>query len=187
MTGFSFLFYMFARIGLFGFGGGYAMLPLIFQGVQEFGFMSAEEFSNLVALSQVTPGPVAVNAATYVGFNYAGVLGAAVATFGVSLPCFVIVFIISSFLEKFKNSTLVEGMFTGIRPVTVGLIASAVVVLGKTSLINVGTDLNISTVIGTIEIIPVLIFLATLLLAGKLKISPIKVTIMMGIVGALFC
>ena len=74
-----YLFSMFFRIGLFSFGGGLAMLPLIFQSVQDFGFMSAEEFSDLVALSQVTPGPIAVNAATYVGFNYSGVLGAGVA------------------------------------------------------------------------------------------------------------
>ena len=64
------------RIGVFNFGGGLAMLPLIFQSVQDFGIMSSEEFSDLVALSQVTPGPIAVNAATYVGFNYAGIAGA---------------------------------------------------------------------------------------------------------------
>ena len=71
------LFIMFFRIGFFGFGGGLAMLPLIFQSVQDFGVMTHEEFSNLVALSQITPGPMAVNAATYVGFNSAGIIGAA--------------------------------------------------------------------------------------------------------------
>ncbi len=73
MTAILNLFVLFFRIGLFSFGGGYAMLPLIYQGIQEFGFMSAEEFSRLVALSQVTPGPIAINAATYVGYQYAGV------------------------------------------------------------------------------------------------------------------
>ena len=74
------LFVMFFRIGLFSFGGGLAMLPLIFQSVKDFGMMTASEFSDLVALSQVTPGPIAVNAATYVGFNGAGIPGALAAT-----------------------------------------------------------------------------------------------------------
>ena len=80
------LFVMFFRIGLFSFGGGLAMLPLIFQSVKDFGMMTASEFSDLVALSQVTPGPIAVNAATYVGFNGAGIPGALAATLGVALP-----------------------------------------------------------------------------------------------------
>ena len=83
------LFVMFFRIGLFSFGGGLAMLPLIFQSVKDFGMMTASEFSDLVALSQVTPGPIAVNAATYVGFNGAGIPGALAATLGVALPSFI--------------------------------------------------------------------------------------------------
>ena len=82
------LFAMFFRIGLFSFGGGLAMLPLIFQSVKDFGMMTTSEFSDLVALSQVTPGPIAVNAATYVGFNGAGIPGALAATLGVALPSF---------------------------------------------------------------------------------------------------
>ena len=85
------LFVMFFRIGLFSFGGGLAMLPLIFQSVKDFGMMTASEFSDLVALSQVTPGPIAVNAATYVGFNGAGIPGALAATLGVALPSFILI------------------------------------------------------------------------------------------------
>ena len=80
------LFLSFLQIGTFSFGGGLAMLPLIFQSVRDFGMMSPQDFSDLVALSQVTPGPIAVNAATFVGFNYAGLLGAIIATFGVCFP-----------------------------------------------------------------------------------------------------
>lgn len=177
MTSYYMLFLMFARIGAFSFGGGYAMLPLIFQSVQQFGFMSAEEFSNLVALSQVTPGPVAVNAATYVGFSYGGVLGAAVATLGVALPCFAMIMIVSAFINKFKESKIMDGVFTGIRPVTVGLIASAALVLGKTAVV----------VSGTINWIPAIIFISSFVLAFKAKISPIKITIVMGLVGAFLC
>ncbi|MEG0156706.1 MAG: chromate transporter, partial [Anaerovoracaceae bacterium] len=99
-----YLFTIFFRIGLFGFGGGVAMLPLIFQSVQTFGIMDTEEFSNLVALSQVTPGPIAVNAATYVGQAYAGFWGAAVATISVALPSFIIILVVMKFLEKYKES-----------------------------------------------------------------------------------
>ena len=126
------LFAMFFRIGLFSFGGGLAMLPLIFQSVQDFGMMTAAEFSDLVALSQVTPGPIAVNAATYVGFNGAGIPGALAATLGVSLPSFILILIVVKFLERFQESKGIQGAFLGIRPVTVGLIASAVLFVGET-------------------------------------------------------
>ncbi len=198
------LAYMFARIGLFSFGGGYAMLPLIFQSVQDFGVMSAHEFSNLVALSQVTPGPVAVNAATYVGFNYAGFWGAAAATFGVGLPSFVLVLIAVHFLNKFRESSGIEAVFSGIRPATVGLIASAAVFLAETALIDSeslaetalfsgGAGLLASLgsflggIFGSVQWMPACIFAITLVLAGKFKVSPIKITILMGLIGAFLC
>ena len=177
MSGYLFLWLMFAKIGLFSFGGGYAMLPLIFQTVEEAGFMTVEQFSDLVALSQVTPGPVAVNAATYVGFNYAGLLGAAAATIGVAIPSFVIVLIVSAFLKKSHENRIVNGIFTGIRPVTVGLIASAVIVLAQTVIVTAGT----------FNLIPFLIFIAAFVLAWKFKMSPIKITLLMAVIGAFIC
>lgn len=189
-----YLMYMFARIGIFSFGGGYAMLPLIFQSVQDFGVMSAQEFSNLVALSQVTPGPVAVNAATYVGFNYAGFLGAAAATFGVALPSFVLVLTAVHFLHKFSESKGIDAVFSGIRPATVGLIASAAVFLAETALINsdefskiIGGALTFENLMAGVEWMPAAIFAVTLILAGKFKVSPIKITILMGVIGAFVC
>lgn len=184
-----YLFSMFSRIGLFSFGGGLAMLPLIFQSVQDFGIMTSHEFSNLVALSQVTPGPIAVNAATYVGLNYAGVLGAAVATLGVCLPSFVLILIVMKFMEKFKESKGLEGAFLGIRPVTVGLIGAAAIFVAETSLVNGNLfSIEIFTNPGSyINVIPCIIFAVTLVLAGKFKVSPIKITILMAIVGAVLC
>lgn len=126
MTAYFSLFIMFFRIGLFSFGGGYAMLPLIFQSVQTFGIMTADEFSRLVALSQVTPGPIAVNAATYVGFNHAGFWGAFFATLGVALPSFILIISVMIFMKKFQNSKGLEAVLYGVRPATVALIASAV-------------------------------------------------------------
>jgi len=173
------LFTVFFRIGLFGFGGGYAMLPLIFQSVQQFGYMSAEEFSNLVALSQITPGPVSVNAATYVGFYEAGLPGAACATLGVAAPSFILVLITTHFLQKFKKSKGIQGVLFGIRPATIGLIAAAAILVAQTSLIDVaGMSVNL---------LPCILFVCTIVLIGKFKIHPIIITILMGSIGAVLC
>lgn len=184
-----YLFTMFFKIGLFGFGGGMAMLPLIFQSVQEFGVMSQQEFSDLVALSQVTPGPIAVNAATFVGFNYAGFPGALTATLGVCLPSFILVMIVCKFIEKFNDSRGVQGAFVGIRPVTVGLVGAAVTFVSEDVLVN-GT--LITTKLFTegltyFNIIPIVIFAVTILLVGVFKMKPIKVMIIMAIAGAFLC
>ena len=183
------LFLMFFRIGVFNFGGGVAMLPLIFQSVQDFGIMSSEEFSDLVALSQVTPGPIAVNAATYVGFNYAGIAGAAVATLGVALPSFVLMLIVAKFIEKYNSSRTLQGVFYGIRPVTVGLIASAVIFVSEGVLVN-GHIISAEIFTKGLEYInltPSVLFIVSLVLALALKIKPIQLMIIMGIAGALLC
>lgn len=183
------LFLMFFRIGVFNFGGGLAMLPLIFQSVQDFGVMSAQEFSDLVALSQVTPGPIAVNAATYVGFNYAGIGGAAVATLGVALPSFVIILIVVKFLDKYQDSRTLQGVFYGIRPVTVGLIAAAVLFVSEEVLVR-GHIISMQLFtegIGYFNLPAIAMFAVTLLLVCVFKIRPIKLMVIMGIAGALLC
>ncbi|MDO5414433.1 MAG: chromate transporter [Bacillota bacterium] len=186
---FVYLFSMFFRIGLFGFGGGLAMLPLIFQSVQSFGIMTAEEFSNLVALSQVTPGPMAVNAATYVGFNYAGLPGSIVATLGVCLPAFILMMIVYHFVKKFNDSRIVQGVLGGIRPVTVALIGAAVIFVSETVL-AAGPLISkkfLEMGIDYFNLIPICIFAVTIVLVGKFKMKPIRVMILMGIAGALLC
>lgn len=168
------LFLVFAKIGLFGFGGGMAMLPMIYQGAKSFGLMSADEFSNLVAISQVTPGPIAVNAATYVGYNCAGIPGAVAATLGVALPSFALVTLVYFFVNKFKESQLIAGAFAGIRPVTAGLIAAAVVFMGQSALVG-------------FQPVPVIITLAAVILTAKLKVSPIILVVGSGVIGAFLC
>ena len=187
--GILFLFSVFFRIGVFNFGGGLAMLPLIFQSVQDFRLMTAEEFSDLVAISQITPGPIAVNAATYVGFSYAGIPGAFAATLGVCLPSFVLMLIVMKFMDKFKESRGMQGALDGIRPVTVGLIAAATFFIGDNILVKgdiLATEI-ITDFINYINVIPCLIFVVTLILAGKFKINPIVICIIMGVTGAILC
>ena len=180
------LFAAFFRIGLFGFGGGLAILPLIFQSVQEFGFMSTAEFSDLLALSQVTPGPIAVNAATYVGLKFAGLAGAAAATFGVILPEFIIMMIVSSFLDRFQENPLVQGAFTGIRPVTIGLIAAASLFVADGVLVHgpVITTQLFTAGIGYYNLIAIGITALTIVLMAMLKMKPIRVMLLMAGIGA---
>ena len=176
----------FFRIGLFGFGGGLAMLPLIYQSVQQFGFMSAEEFSDLLALSQVTPGPIAVNAATYVGLKFAGLAGAGAATLGVILPEFIIMMIVSSFLDRFQENPLVQGAFTGIRPVTIGLIGAAALFVAEDVLVH-GPVISMKLFTagaGYYDFLAIGIMIAAILLMMILKMKPIRVMLLMAAVGA---
>lgn len=129
------LFWTFFQIGLFGFGGGYAMISMIqSKVVTEYGWMSSGQFTDIVAVSQMTPGPIGINSATYVGYTsmvnagYAsgwGILGSAVATFAVVLPSFILMLLISKFLMRYKNHPIVEQVFRGLRPAVVGLLAAA--------------------------------------------------------------
>lgn len=180
------LFYIFFKIGLFSFGGGYAMLPMIYQDVQTFGLMPAQEFSDVVALSQMTPGPIAVNAATYVGYKSAGFLGAIFATIGVSLPAFFIILLISAFIKKFKSSEVVKSVMDGIRPATVGLIASAVIFIAKTSIFKEGffSLKMFSNPLQYVSLPSILIFVLTIILSLKTKLGPIALTILAGVIGA---
>ncbi|MBR5739823.1 MAG: chromate transporter, partial [Firmicutes bacterium] len=113
------LFLTFMKIGFVGFGGGMAILPLIYQGVSKFIYISQAEFADLFGISQATPGPIAINAATFVGYKAGGVAGSLVATLGVVIPSFILVLLTSSLLKKHRDNALVEGAFVGIRPVTV--------------------------------------------------------------------
>ena len=119
------LLFTFFTIGLFTFGGGYAMLPLIQEEVLAHGWMEMEELTNFVAISESTPGPFAINIATYVGAETAGPLGSVCATLGVVLPSFVIILIVARFYIRFKSSKAVSGVMFGLRATVVGLMASA--------------------------------------------------------------
>ncbi|HYH05355.1 MAG TPA: chromate transporter [Bacillota bacterium] len=179
------LFYVFFKVGLFSFGGGYAMLPMIYQDIQTFGLMEAREFSNVVALSQVTPGPIAVNAATYVGFRSAGWGGAIFATLGVCLPSIIIILIIAVFMVKFKNSPVVQAVLQGIRPATVGMLAAAVIFFAKTSLVSAGF-FSLKMMQNPLEFISLpalVIFFLTIWASKKGKVGPIPLTLLAGVAG----
>lgn len=180
------LFYVFFKVGLFAFGGGYVILPMIYQEIQTFNFMPTREFSDIVALSQMTPGPIAINAATYVGYKSAGFWGAAFATIGVTLPSFFIILIIAAFMNKFKTNSIVQAVLSGIRPATVGMIASAVIFFMKTSIVGEGfLSLKMFNNPNNFISIPsLIIFILTLICSIKFKMGPITLTILAGVAGA---
>ena len=179
------LFGIFFKVGLFSFGGGNAMLPLIYQSLQQTGVMSAEEFSDLVALSQVTPGPVAVNAATFAGLESSDMLGAVIATIAVCIPCFVIMLIVVRMLDRFKNNRIVEGAFAGIRPATIGLIAAAVVFIAGGVLVKGPMASFDMADISYYNFVPICIFAVSIMLIQIFKFRPIWVMLIMAFAGAL--
>ena len=124
------LFWSFFQVGLFTFGGGLAMLPLIESEMARHGWMAAEELINFVAVSESTPGPFAINISTYVGMEAGGLFGAFCATLGVVLPSFVIILIVAGCLEKFRSSKWVQGGLSGLKPAVVGLIAASAISIG---------------------------------------------------------
>ncbi|MCH5215765.1 MAG: chromate transporter [Muribaculaceae bacterium] len=121
----------YVKIGLFGFGGGYAMLSLIEREIVGSGWITSRMFTDIVAISQMTPGPIGINSATYIGYVATGesVLGSIAATLAVVLPSYMLVLYASNYILKHRDSVVVQGVFTGLRPVVVGLIASAALLL----------------------------------------------------------
>ena len=120
------LFWSFLQIGLFSFGGGYAILPLIQeQVVNHHGWLTLQEFADVVTISQMTPGPIALNAATFVGTRMAGVPGALVATVGNVTPSFIIVLLLAWIYFRYRSLKVMKGILFGLRPAVVALIASA--------------------------------------------------------------
>jgi len=183
------LFFTFFKIGIIGFGGGMAILPMIYQSVLTFSDMAPEEFANLFAISQATPGPIAVNAATFVGFKVAGVAGSAAATIGVAVPSFILVALVVKFMTTYRNNKIMDGAFKGIRPVTVGMIAAGALFIGETALLKV--DLaeiaDLSGFMAAIDPITLVMAAVTFVLASKFKVSAVKLILIMGAAGAVFC
>ena len=126
------LFWTFFKIGALTFGGGYAMLPLVQAEVAAKGWMAGAELVNFIAVSESTPGPFAVNMATYVGNVMGGVPGGVCATLGVVTPSFVIILIVAGCYERFRASRVVSGCMAGLKPAVIGMIGAALVSVGST-------------------------------------------------------
>lgn len=131
------LFFSFLMIGTVSFGGGYGMISLIRETVLSYGWLSEEEFLNFIAVSESTPGPLAVNMATFIGSSQGGILGSFFATLGVVMPSFFIILLISALLKNFMKYAGVQAFLSGIRPCVVAMILSTAVTMGLGTLFSV--------------------------------------------------
>lgn len=171
------LFLSFLQIGALSFGGGYASMPLIeAQIVTSHGWLTMTEFSDLVTIAEMTPGPIAVNAATFVGTKVAGVLGALVATAGCILPACVLVTLIARLYLKYRNLTVLQSVLGSLRPAVVAMIASA----GLTILMNAFWG-GRTVVLASTNYVMVAIFVLSFVLLRKTKLSPIAVMVLAGV------
>ncbi|MDI3546352.1 MAG: chromate transporter [Halanaerobiales bacterium] len=162
------LFITFFKIGFFTFGGGYAMLPLIQEEMLAHEWLTIEQFLDIVAVSQMTPGAIAINNATFVGYKIAGIWGILATTFGVISPSLIIIAIVATLMHKFSDHPYVEAAWQGIRPAVVGLIMVAVISLGREAINGIN-----GVIIGAIA----------LFLIAKVKLHPILVIIISGALG----
>ena len=178
------LFYTFFKIGLFSFGGGYGMLSVI-QGevVTKYGWLTHTEFTDIVAVSQMTPGPIGINSATYVGFTAVAnagyseafaIFGSLLASFSVMLPSFILMLIISKFLMRYRKHPSVEMVFSIIRPVVVGLLASAALLLMNRTYFGTPTEDPMQFSIS------IILFLFAFYGLKRLKLSPILLILICG-------
>lgn len=130
------LFFEFLKIGMFSVGGGMATLPFLYDMADETGWCTYSQIADMLAVSESTPGPIGINMATYVGYTIGGIPGALVATFGIILPGIILVIIVTSILDKFRNNFYVEGAFYGLRPASTALITSAGLLVAKITFLN---------------------------------------------------
>ena len=166
------LFLSFLKIGAFSFGGGYAVLALIQKEVIENnGWISPKDFIDIVAIAEMTPGPIAVNSSTFVGFKVGAIAGSAIATFGVVLIPISITLLVSVYYNRFKHLKQVTWIIRGIRPAVLGLIAAACIKIGKDSIVDIKG-----------VVIALLVFLGVY----KIKINPIIMILISGVLGVIF-
>ena len=182
------LFLEFLKIGLFAFGGGYAMIPLVKEAVLKHSWMNEETFLNMIGVSEVTPGPIAINMATYVGSTQGGFLGALLCTLGVVLPSFIIMLLISILLKKYMKNKYVQSALGGIKFVAIALIAASALTIAADVLFPYSIDGGFSMSVNFVGIKMLVIVAAgyfLLKIIFKRKPGPISVIVMAAVVGLL--
>ena len=176
------LLWVYLKIGMFGFGGGYAMLSLIQHEIVDLHhWLTPQQFTDVVAISQMTPGPIAINAATFVGMKLTGMPGAVVATLGYITPSCIIVTIIAKLYLKYREMDMLQGILGGIRPAVVALIGSAGISILQTAFWGVSGKMVISDT----SWLMVGIFVVCVILLRKVKMNPIWVMVLAGVMKVL--
>ena len=176
------VFWTFFKIGLFTIGGGYAMIPMIESEVMNRGWISEAELANFLAISESTPGPFAINVATFIGFRQFGVLGSLVATLGMVLPSFIIIIAIFKVYEKVIGSKVVKAVLNGIKAVVIGLILAVVGNLAVNELFVFENDVFVSVRWASVVISVILI---AIMLIFRKKVHPILFILISAVLGIL--
>jgi len=182
------LFLEFLKIGAVSFGGGYAMIPLIQDTVLYHNWLSEQELLNFIAISESTPGPIAINISTFIGYSQGGILGSIFATIGVILPALIIIITISIFIKNILSITPVQYMLNGIKPVVVALILSTAINLGLLTIINI-SSINSTPLLDLWAIVILAVITITHLIYKNLrkkKLSPIVLILISGVLGIIF-
>ena len=176
------LFLSFIQIGLFSIGGGYAALPLIQNQIVDIhGWLSLQEFVDIISIAEMTPGPIAINSATFVGMKIAGIGGAVVSTLGCILPSCIIVLLFAYLYQKYKKLTVMQGILNGLRPAVVSLIASAGVTITLLTLFG-SSDIALKN----IDIRNVVVMVLGIIILKRYKPNPILIIAGSGVVGLYF-
>lgn len=178
------LFWSFFQIGLFSFGGGFAAMPLIqSQVVDIHAWLTLTDFTDLITISEMTPGPITINSATFVGTQIAGLSGALVSTFGCILPSCIIVSLLAWLYGKYKELVAIKGVLAGLRPMVVALIFSAGLSILVLSFWGTG---GFTWDISSIDFIAVVLFVVGLFVLRKFKTTPIFIMLGSGMIGGFF-
>lgn len=181
------LFLNFFYIGAFAFGGGYAMIPMFQDLVLEHGWMTIGQFTDMIAISQMTPGPIAINMATYIGYQTAGVAGSLVSTLAVCLPSFILVTLLINFVMKFEEHRIIQSIFSVLRPVVAGLIGAAAYLIAiNSTLINTVALREGASILQVLDPLSIALAAAIIFAIYKFKRHPILYIALAGIVGAIW-
>ena len=173
------LFLAFLQIGAFSFGGGYAAMPLIqAQVIDLYHWLTMSEFTDLITIAEMTPGPIAINAATFVGNQVAGIPGALIATLGCVLPSCIFVTVPAWLYTKYRNLSMMQGVLGSLRPAVVAMIATAGILILTPSFFANGA---ISFAAGNFQVRPAIYFIGALFLLRKFKMDPVKVMVLCGV------
>jgi len=182
------LFLVFFKLGLFCFGGGYTMIPLIQDEITKYGWISIDEFYDIIAITEITPGAIAVNAATFIGQRAGGFLGSLAATIGVIMPSFILVLIIAKYFFKFNENPVKKSIFYCVRPAVMGMIVYAGMSVAETSIFPNGINADFFKLLAEhplnmIDIKSLIMFAVTFVILLKTKLNPILVLLSMAVIG----
>lgn len=180
------LFLEFFKIGLFAIGGGLAAIPFIQDLSKSYGWITQEQILDMIAVSESTPGPIGVNAATFAGNTTAGIFGGIIATIGVIAPSIIIILIIAHYFAKFSETKIVKSAFSGIRPAVTGLIATVGFEVARTTLLDMEKYKTTDNLLSILDIKSIILFGVIIYLLNKYKKHPILYLVAAAFIGVIF-